>query len=172
MKYICIILGIMAMGAFGFSLFMAGYEYYQHREIIKEKEIIVDRWHEPEVKIVETLRYEPYAVIPPNSTSDWTSLDELNEFLAQDNTDEFISQSNEYMDGLVLDWDCDNKVILLMNSAEIYGKRLSFVWLSQSDALKWFNINGAHAVCGAVVGNSYYYIDAETERVVKVGDLD
>lgn len=48
---------VIAMGA----MFKAGYEFHQPREIVRE--IIVERWHEPEVVVVETEVKEIQAVI-------------------------------------------------------------------------------------------------------------
>ena len=46
---IALILMVIVMAG---AMFMAGYSYYQPREIL------VDRWHEPEVIIVEPLEFE------------------------------------------------------------------------------------------------------------------
>ena len=54
MKRILVVISLLvAICSLSFGMFMVGYEYHQPREII------VERWHEPEVKVVETVRYAP-----------------------------------------------------------------------------------------------------------------
>ena len=51
-KALVVVLILIGIAGLSFGMFMAGYEYHQPREII------VDRWHEPEVIIVEPLEFE------------------------------------------------------------------------------------------------------------------
>lgn len=189
MKFI-VALGIIAfLSAFGIALFMAGYEYHQPREII------VDRWHEPEVitlppQIIETIReievIKNIGVIKEvevvkevhSSLDDWGDVLELARFLSNDNTDSMVVLVADSRGVIKLDeapgdeWDCDDRARRLIDQAEAIGKRLSFVYLNPTLARKWFGYDGAHAVCGAIVGDKYYYIDAGTDKICKVCNLD
>jgi len=163
---------IIGIAGLSFSMFMAGYEYYLVSNPHEEpKVVVVERWHEPEVvelvKEIETIReveVDRYLY----KFEDWNSIEELQSFLESDNTEMFNGYRSK-----IDDWDCDNLAINLMDSAQKKGKRLSFVYLSPADARRWFNYDGeAHAVCGAIVGNTLYYIDPNNDRVSKVCNLD
>jgi hypothetical protein len=186
MRYITIVLLIMLASV---GMFMAGYEYHQPREVI------VDRWHKSEtievvkeievpVEIVKEITipvyiYEPVSVVKevPAVLSDWGTLEELEAFLAEDNTNNHIYLTAGG-DGVVqLKGQCEDAAIQLMDNAAIAGKRLSFVPLAPSEYKKWYGVypgaNAYHVICGALVGsNEFYYIEPSTDKIWLAQYLD
>jgi len=163
------VFGYILAGLFIISLllgcgFMAGYEYHQPREII------VDKWHEPKiveveklVEVIKTVEVGKYV----HTLTDWSSLEELQAFLKDDKTNEYETYRGE-----IIGWDCDDLAIKLMDSAQEKGKRLSFVLLLSDETNKVYGIDGTHAVCGALIGNSFYYVSPATDEITKVCNLD
>jgi len=151
-------------------------EVVKEVEVIKEVEVPVEVIKEVEkpVYMYDTVEVEKNVFV---ELLDWVTVDELEAFLLNDDTDSHIYLIAD-SDGVVqLNGQCEDIAIQLMDNAALVGKRLSFVPLSPDEYLKWYGTypgnNVYHAICGALVGdNEFYYIEVDDDRYWLAINLD
>ena len=143
-------------------------------EVIKEIEVPV------EVEIIKTVEipvYKTIEVVQYKVLSDWTSLEELQAFLVNDNTDSVVQLVANSNGVVTFNNQCEDKAIQLMDNATEAGKRLSFVPICPVEYQKWYGTypgdNNYHAICGALVGdNEFYYVEPSDDKVWLAQYLD
>jgi hypothetical protein len=99
---------------------------------------------------------------PPDSTefstyrwesaypTEFTSVDELKAWLAQDDTD---STLYIYGSGLIAEYDCDDYALALVRNALAAGYAVSL------------QIEGDHMLNSTIIGNEIYFIEPQTDEV-------
>ena len=99
----------------------------------------------------------------PSQLKDWNSLEELQNFLIQDDTDKTIFY--HFPDMTIDTGACEKYVLMLIDNASIQGKRLFFCPQSLLDG-------NYHALVGVIVGNDFYLIEPQTDAYWLLGYLD
>ncbi len=108
--------------------------------------------------------------------SDWTSIQELEAFLEQDDTDHYIYLIAD-KDGIVkFNGQCEDADMQLRNRAMQWGRFLSIEVLDTAEYQKWYGgvlpYNNSHAICSAITGNEIWFIEPSTDRHWLAWDLD
>jgi len=124
----------------------------------------------PKAKVVE-IPVEKIVEVPVEILTqpiDWRDVNELKAFLGSDNTSEVaILKANK--DGIIqFEGQCKDRAIQLINNAQAVGKRLFFVPLHPAEYLKWYGetleVGHYHAICGALVGDDFYYVEPSDDN--------
>ncbi len=105
-------------------------------------------------------------------TQDWESLTELEEFLAEDNTDTVLV----FKGSVVFNSSCEERAFQLRGGAFDIGKRLETEDLTPPEYKIWYDDtianNKRHAICKAIIGNEVWYIEPADDRHWLAGYLD
>ena len=141
---------------------------------ISEKRVYVEVDNPPEIiKVTETVYVEPEIDNPvsskdmPVKLKDWDSLEQLKQFLKEDDTDRIIFlRANS--DGIVaLNGICEDLAFQLRDRAAATGRYLSVQALDPNEYQKWYSCvverNVYHAICMARIGNEFWYIEPSTD---------
>jgi len=112
----------------------------------------------------------------PLRLKDFTDEAQLRHFLKYDNTNERL-YLRAGSDGVIKFNDqCEDRALRLIENAEKQGWRLHFVPLHRIEYQKWYNdsigYNRYHAICGAVIGNEFWYIEPSDDRAWRALFLD
>lgn len=111
--------------------------------------------------------------------SDWESPQELRAWLKQDtSTDTLYITSGESFTG-----QCENLAFQLEESAAMSGKHLRAFPINRWEIIRWWAMFkfstkqlisywDYHMICGAVIGNEWWYIEPSNDKAWKVVDLD
>lgn len=115
-----------------------------------------------EVQQVEVVKEVPVEL------DDWTSTEELERFLAADDTDRHIILAAG-PDGVVqLNGRCEDIALQLRDRAMAQGKYLSVQILHSEEYYKWYGKrlpqNNYHAVCMARIDQNFYIIEPDTDK--------
>lgn len=94
----------------------------------------------------------------PRIAVDFQSLDELNQFLAQDDTDHHVYLIANSQGQIILNRQCVQVAIQLRDRALERGKYLSLQVLNYTEPT-------SHMINMAVIGKYIYFIDPQTDRV-------
>ena len=139
-------------------------------------------WEVPSIKIAnQTVEYVwLYRWSPPEP---WESVEELEAFLEQDDTNKhiYLRANSEGVVSFV--GQCEEFALQLIDRAFAIGKTLHFVPLHRSEYIKWWikwespskrtpRYNEYHAVAGAIIGNDFWYIEPDTDVHFKALELD
>lgn len=110
-----------------------------------------------------------WAIARTQVLEDWDSPEELQAFLAQDDTDSHIvlrcnSQGIAKLNGI-----CEDRAFQLRDNAMAQGKYLSVFPLDRTEYHKWYGVwlksNQYHMICGAKVGdNEFWYIEPGNDK--------
>ena len=136
-------------------------------------------WRKPQVEVVvitKTLteyvaervdHYVSYPIQAPvevikevevfRELTDWDSVEELEAFLEQDDTDKRIVLKAS-SDGVIkFNGQCEDYALQLRDRAMAQGKYLSIIVLEVKD-------NRYHALCMARIGNEFWYVEPKTDE--------
>jgi hypothetical protein len=91
-------------------------------------------------------------IYPPKN---FPSLKALKDWLAQDDTD-----SHEYIEG---EFDCDDFALMLQQHAFEDGYKIDMQYSDNDDL---------HAMNSTIIGNYFYFIEPQSDRVTRVGRVD
>ncbi len=112
-----------------------------------------------EPKIVEVVK------VVQAQGKDWVSVGELEEFLANDDTDNVTV----FVGSVVLNSACEEKAFQLRERAFEIGKRLETEDLTPPEYKKWYGETIAsdrlHCINKAVIGNEVWYIEPSDDRI-------
>ena len=100
---------------------------------------------------------------------DWESIEELASFLEKDDTDSHIVLVAG-KDGVVrFNNQCEDRAIQLRDRAMQQGKYLALVPLHRNEYHKWYGKwikpDHYHMICGAVIGEEFYYVEPSDDKV-------
>ena len=127
----------------------------------------------PDLQIHITTNPEDY-----NKLSDFTSLEELQTFLAQDDTDTSLILVADSSGKINFNGSCEDYAFQLRDRAADIGKRLEAELLTRSEYVKYYgdtgglSVNDMHMVNKAVIGNDVFLIEPQDDKVWKVVSLD
>ena len=146
------------------------------RIIIKEIPVIIEK---PIIRIMrEVLTVERVVEIPVDLT-DWSSLEELQNFLDKDDTDEvLVLVANPATGLIVFNGQCGDRAFNLRARASQIGKRLETEALTRDEYIKYYGEDGGlgendgHYINKAVIGNMVYFVEPSTDYVWLVYYLD
>jgi len=120
-----------------------------------EKPIIIER----EVKVL---------VEVPVILKDWNSVEELEEFLINDDTDKRVILSVDSEGKINFDNHCEDYALQLRDRAMDIGRHLSIAALHPEEYEKWYGERLTpgqyHAIAMARIGNEFWYIDPQTDE--------
>jgi len=117
----------------------------------------------------EQLNSKPKEVTIP--LEDWASLDELKEFLKEDNTDRHTILIANEKGEVFLDGRCRVKAEQLRDNAFAIGKRLETESLTRTEAIMYFDIGqklspwDRHEVCKALIGNEIWFVEPSSDQI-------
>ncbi len=118
---------------------------------------------------------------------DWVSPEELRAFLAFDDTNIRAIIIANSKGEIWFSGQCEDLAMQLRDRAALKGKHLSIVPINQMEQRRWWHQFSAvpqylkprkldyyeyHAICGAIIGNDYYYIEPRTDKMWDIADLD
>ena len=174
MKWFWLCLLIFAVWLSGFGVAKVVYKHqvpeptieYVERVVIQEVEVPV--YIEKVVTVTETVEVIRGIVKEvPVRLTDW-ELDELRAFLEQDDTDSVVYLTPDKDGVFKFANRCEVFALQLIDRVAEQGKRLFFVPLHRMEYYKWYNKTlkegSYHAVCGAIIGNEFWYIEPSTDR--------
>lgn len=107
---------------------------------------------------------------------DWDSVEQLTEFLDQDNTDSLIRLVCNANGVASFTGACEVRAFQLRDSAEQSGMRIETEILTAQEYQQFYNQtiapNRAHMICKAFIGNEVWYIEPSTDRIWQYVYLD
>ncbi len=105
--------------------------------------------------------------------TDWESPEELQAFLAEDDSNRHV-YLKAGTDGIIkFDGQCEDLSIQLRDRAMAKGKFLSVIVLHPTEYLKWYGVDGGyHAINMAIIGNEFWYIEPRTDKAWATLRLD
>ncbi len=108
--------------------------------------------------------------------TDWESPEELQAFLAEDDSNRHVYLRPDANGVNQLDGQCEDLALQLRDRAMAKGKFLSVIVLHPAEYLKWYGvypINGEyHAINMAVIGNEFWYIEPRNDKAWAALRLD
>lgn len=117
--------------------------------------------------IVEVPQEVPLEV--PMKLKDWDSLEQLQNFLANDDTDQRIILSVDSQGQISFSGQCEDYALQLRDRAMAQGMYLSLQALHPAEYQKWYDQPAKsaayHAICMARIGNEFWYIEPANDRV-------
>ena len=104
----------------------------------------------------------------PVMLKDWNSLEELEEFLANDDTEERVILTAGNDGKINFSGQCEDSALQLRDRAMAINKHLSVIVLHPKEYEKWYGkqlkSNEYHAICMARIGNEFWYIEPATDK--------
>ena len=178
---LCAVVSLIAVSVQSYVLgYQNGYNAYQPRTITETVQLPPVVTHEVQAiyvdKPVEKIVYQDK--IKFQKLTDFASLEELQAFLAQDNTSEWLILTASSSGTVQFDGACEDYAFQLRDRASQIGKRLETELLTKSEYAKYYGeygglgVNDMHMVNKAVIGNDVYLIEPQDDRVWKVVELD
>ena len=181
MKVMAGLVGMLVLAASVLTLLLYGAFILTPVEVV-ESPVIPTTHFVPVVEYVEVevevekLVHHYIEIEVPVKLEDWESVEELEAFLKADNTDSHI-----YLkaggDGVIkFDGQCEDVAIQLRDRAMAEGKHLEVVPLHRAEYLKWYNeeieVGRYHAICMAIIGNEFWYVEPSDDRCWRALYLD
>ncbi len=141
-------------------------------EIVEVQGEIIEVEVEVEKVVVFTEYVDRLVEVHTESTReiiDWKNVDELKTFLENDDSDKVIVLKANSDGVILLNNQCEDIALRLIDRAQVAGRRLFFVPLHREEYAKWYDTTieegHYHAVAGAIVGdNDFYYIEPTTDK--------
>ena len=104
----------------------------------------------------------------PVVLKDWDSLESLEEFLINDDTEKTVIIIADSEGKIIFDNQCEEYALQLRDRAMATGMYLSVAALHPKEYEKWYSKqakpNQYHAICIAVIGNELWYIEPQTDE--------
>ena len=104
----------------------------------------------------------------PVMLQDWDSVEELEEFLINDDTDKRVILTVDSKGELNFNGQCEDYALQLRDRAMAIGRHLSIVALHPKEYEKWYGErltpSQYHAIAMARIGNEFWYIDPQTDE--------
>jgi hypothetical protein len=104
----------------------------------------------------------------PIRLKDWDSLEQLEEFLKNDDTDQHIILTADSGGKVNFNGQCEDYALQLRDRAMTIGRYLSVEILDPKEYEKWYGLplksNDYHAICMARIGNEFWYIEPQTDK--------
>jgi hypothetical protein len=132
-----------------------------------EKPVLVDR----PVEVAKPVYIERKVEVPvevPVMLRDWDSLEQLEDFLRDDDTDQRIILSADSQGNINFNGQCEDFALQLRDRAMAIGRYLSIQTLDSQEYAKWYGQrlkpNEYHAICMARIGNEFWYIEPQTDK--------
>ena len=122
------------------------------------------------VQIVEVEKpvYVEKEIEVPAKIRDWDGLEQLEEFLKEDDTDRHIILTADRQGNINLNGQCEDYALQLRDRAVATGRYLSLEVLDSREYMKWYGqalkANEYHAICMARIGNEFWYIEPQTDK--------
>ena len=129
------------------------------------------------VKVVETIEVEKIVSVERivevpvevnKKLRDWESIEELTEFLENDDTDTYFFLKADSDGKIAFNGQCEDLALQLRDRAMSIGKYLSVQVLSPQEYEKWYGVTVGpdvyHAICMARIGNEFWYIEPDNDR--------
>jgi hypothetical protein len=163
---------VLIVGGFAFLGLSANDDGYlmgsAEPEVVTQTEYI-DRYIEKPVYVeIEKSIYVEREVEVPVMLKDWNSVEELEEFLANDDTEEHIILTAGSDGKINFDGQCEDFALQLRDRAMAINKYLSVIALHPEEYRKWYGkqlkSNEYHAICMARIGNEFWYIEPATDK--------
>ena len=134
-----------------------------------EKPTPVDRPVYIEVEKPITIEREVKVLVEvPVMLKDWDSLEQLKEFLRNDNTDKSVTLTVDSKGELNFNGQCEDYALQLRDRAMAIGMHLSIAALHPKEYEKWYGKqakpNQYHAIAMARIGNELWYIEPQTDE--------
>ncbi len=107
----------------------------------------------------------PYEV--PVKLKDWDSVEQLQDFLKNDDTDQRIILTTDSNGAVKFDGQCEDFALQLRDRAMAIGMYLSVQVLHPEEYRKWYpsaTTDAYHAICMARIGNEFWYIEPSTDQ--------
>jgi len=119
--------------------------------------------------LIAGMRYQSVASASIAHLDDWSSVEELEAFLEEDDTDRHV-YLKAGSDGVVrFNNQCEDKAFQLRDRAEAIGKRLETEVLDRYEYYKWYKVwlkkNRYHVINKALIGNEWWYIEPSSDRL-------
>ena len=159
-----------------------GYNAYQPRAITKTVQLPPVITHEVQAiyvdKPIEIEKIVYQDKIRFQKLTDFASLEELQAFLAQDDTNEWLILTASSSGTVQFDGACEDYAFQLRDRASQIGKRLETELLTRSEYVEYYGdtgglgVNDKHMVNKAVIGNDVYLVEPQSDKVWKVVELD
>ena len=104
----------------------------------------------------------------PVTLKDWDTLEQLEEFLASDDTNERIILTADSQGKISFDNQCEDYALQLRDRAMARGMFLSITALHPKEYEKWYGKrlkpDRYHAICLARIGSELWYIEPATDE--------
>jgi len=119
----------------------------------------------------------PYVVFVdrPVQLTDWESVEELEGFLENDDTDSVIRLVAGADGNVNFNGQCEDRAFQLRGSAESICKRLETEILNKTECIKYqqyykgnpYNLpaGGGHMICKAIIGNDVYFVEPSNDAI-------
>jgi len=134
-----------------------------YNALLAERDFLAGKLAESLTRLqtVRVVEVEKYIKV---ETKDWVSLEELEEFLDNDDTDEVLV----FTANATFNSSCEERAFQLRKRAFDIGKRLETEDLTPAEYKKWYGDTIAsdrlHAICKAIIGNEVWYIEPADDR--------
>ncbi len=119
-------------------------------------------------KLITIEREVKVPVEVPVMLKDWDSLEQLEEFLINDDTDKRVILTVNGEGKLIFDEQCEDYALQLRDRAMAIGMYLSIEVLHPIEYEKWYGKlakpNKYHAISMARIGNELWYIEPQTDK--------
>lgn len=123
---------------------------------LNQTQVVLNQTQGELAQVNAALQEEKAKIIVGQELRNFSSLDELKDFLAKDDTDE-----HEY---IKIEFDCEDFSFMLQRHALAEGYLINCQKLP---------VGGIEHMCNmAIVGNEIYYIEPRTDKVTYMGYLD
>ena len=127
-------------------------------------------------KVIEVERIVEVAfeVVRTVLLTDWESPDELAKFLADDNTDKHFIFRSDSSGSVKFNGQCEDFAMQLRDRAMAKGKYLSVEVIPPGEYAFQFGVWGGsyHAMNMAIIGNEFWLIEPQTDRMWQAYFLD
>jgi hypothetical protein len=132
-----------------------------------EKTVPVEKLVEVEKPVYVERKIEVPVEVPV-MLKDWDSLEQLEEFLKNDDTDQKITLTADNTGNINFNGQCEDFALQLRDRAMAIGRYLSIQALHPKEYEKWYGQtaqpNQYHAICMARIGNEFWYIEPQTDK--------
>lgn len=104
----------------------------------------------------------------PVMLKDWDTLEQLAEFLKNDDTDRRLILQADSNGTIALNGQCEDLALQLRDRAMAIGRYLSIQVLNPKEYEKWYGLTVRpdiyHAICMARIGNEFWYIEPANDK--------